>query len=406
MRIKPVYLVPICIFAIVFIFSRCLKSSSKQDFRGPQYAGSEKCVNCHRDIYNSASHTAHFKTSQPTNKNDILSLVNQTSQFVFNDDDKVVVHAKGDSIYQTKYRGGSAIESHAIDVTFGAGVKAQTFGFWAVDGLHQLPLTYFRAANGWANSPGYPATTARFERVIPSRCLECHASYTAKEFTGKGTLAQQEKLIKGSIIFGIDCERCHGPAAEHVEFHTNHPEEKKPEFIAVYKQLSRQQKLDMCGVCHSGNDMDMQSSTFAFKPGDKLMDYYYPSFGESSSQPDVHGKQMQLLQSSKCFQESSTLTCTTCHNSHSDVKGLVAYSHNCRSCHQPQHNFCTQKDAVAFTLNTNCIDCHMPQIPSKVINVQIDRQNKTVPYLLRTHRIAVYPDSVIRKTTASNKSSS
>jgi hypothetical protein len=75
--------------------------------------------------------------------------------------------------------------------------------------------------------------------------------------------------------------------------------------------LSREQKLDACAVCHSGNDLTTQKSTFLFQPGDTLSNFYFPEFGSSSTAPDVHGKQMQLLAGSACFQNSNTLDCTS-----------------------------------------------------------------------------------------------
>jgi hypothetical protein len=43
------------------------------------------------------------------------------------------------------------------------------------------------------------------------------------------------------------------------------------------------------------------------------------------------------------------------------------------------------------TLTAQCINCHMPQKPSSVITVHNNRKSTLVPYEVRTHRIAVYP---------------
>jgi hypothetical protein len=42
-------------------------------------------------------------------------------------------------------------------------------------------------------------------------------------------------------------------------------------------------------------------------------------------------------------------------------------------------------------LTTNCIDCHMPALPSQVIVLQVSGQEQPVHDLVRTHRVAVYP---------------
>ena len=51
---------------------------------------------------------------------------------------------------------------------------------------------------------------------------------------------------------GVDCEKCHGPAARHVEFQTQNPKETIAKFIINPAGFSRQQSLDMCALCHGG----------------------------------------------------------------------------------------------------------------------------------------------------------
>ena len=84
--------------------------------------------------------------------------------------------------------------------------------------------------------------------MIPAECLECHGTYAKVEEDENN----EPVYDKTQIIFGIDCERCHGPAADHVAFHKEHPEEKTAKNIIIIKQLTRQQKLDGCALCHSG----------------------------------------------------------------------------------------------------------------------------------------------------------
>ena len=90
-------------------------------------------------------------------------------------------------------------------------------------------------------------------------------------------------------------------------FHMENPEEKTAKFITFYKTLSRKQKMDACGVCHSGNTLVAQQSVFGFKPGDDLDDYYAQDFvGFGGGDPDVHGNQTAMLKGSNCYQKSET----------------------------------------------------------------------------------------------------
>ena len=152
--------------------------------------------------------------------------------------------------------------------------------------------------------------------------------------------------------------------------------------------MTRQQKLDMCASCHSGNDLDVQRSLFALKPGDTLANFYYPHFGTGGAEPDVHGKQMQLLESGKCFQQSK-MTCTSCHNTHQpEDKKIASFIANCKTCHQaPKHSL------PVITSSKTCIDCHMPLEVSKSLDFNKGTERKSIPYLLRTHRIAIYPEA-------------
>jgi len=57
---------------LVFLLSHCInnkkidKEADGNDFEN--YAGSEKCANCHRDIYEKYLQTAHYLTSQYAEK--------------------------------------------------------------------------------------------------------------------------------------------------------------------------------------------------------------------------------------------------------------------------------------------------------------------------------------------------
>jgi len=198
-------------------------------------------------------------------------------------------------------------------------------------------------------------------------------------------------MERGSLIYGIDCERCHGPAGKHVQFHLDSPTVKEPKYMVRYTALTRQQKVDACAVCHSGNNVEQKKSTFAFRPGDKLDDYY--DAGASTlvaRENDVHGNHTQLMKKSACYIKSNSMTCNSCHNTHEVLKGsLKIYSERCMSCHKTTNH--SEKTLAKGNLKTNCIDCHMPNQASKLISFQTAGSGKASAYMLRTHHIAIYP---------------
>jgi predicted CXXCH cytochrome family protein len=392
---RMLLLLAIFLIPLVLIFSQCFNADQKTDARGKMYAGSASCVKCHKDIYSSYLHTAHFKTSQLASPKNINgSFAEGSNVFEFNKETKVVMEKRKDGFYQVGYRNNKPFEAHRFDITFGT-VKGETYLYWKGNQVYQLPMSYFNALHSWTNSPGYDSTNIDFGRVIGRRCFECHSSYIGQLPQQNQSLQRVEKLDKNTMILSIDCERCHGPSANHVNYHTDYPEEKVAHFIRTYKSLSRQQKLDMCAVCHSGNKSTMLASTFGFKPGDTLAKYKEAEFYHENTNPanlDVHGNQMQLLASSPCFIKSK-LDCTTCHNTHTSERGnLILYSQRCINCHKNSiHSFTKNAPGLNAMIKQNCIDCHMPAKPSNVISVKTSGKGMAIPYLVRTHHITIYP---------------
>jgi len=397
---KIAYLFSLIAFIVVF-FSRCFHGSTagSNDPRGPQYAGSSTCISCHKPVFNSYIHNNHFKTSAKPDPRSWKALTAAAKNpFYFLDSTHITVEEKNKSLFQSLSFGAvGSPPTHAekIDIAFGAAKKAQTYGYWKDTKLYQLPLTWFTDGNTWANSPGFPASHARFDRVITTRCFECHASYIKRDIEEAGPLAVSEKLDPNSIIYGIDCERCHGPALEHVRFQQENPTIKTATFITRISTLSRQQQLDGCSTCHSGNTRETQRSLFDFVPGDTLTHFYFPSFGETAAEPEVQGQQLHLLRLSKCF-AGSQMNSSTCHTTHDTQQTPTLYVARCFSCHGNsahavavmQENEQRKRD---FNLSsTTCIDCHMPLQASKMITLNNGSGAKTMSYLLRTHKIAVY----------------
>ena len=388
-----VFVVPIAL-----ILSQCISNSPAQntDARGNVYAGSVSCIKCHKSVYNNYLHTAHYQTSRTASAGNVHgNFTEGGNTLTLSDSVTVVMQKQGKALWQVKYVNNKAVEKHPFDIVFG-GVKAETYLYWKNKQVLQLPVSYYNAIHAWGNSPGYEAGYADFSRVIGTRCFECHSSYVKELPQVTQSLTRTIELDRNAMILSIDCERCHGPAINHVNYHTEYPGQKTGRYIAKYSALTRAQKVDMCGVCHSGNSGTMLKSTFAFKPGDTLSKFKEAEFYHTDVDPDkldVHGNQVQLLQSSACFAKSK-MDCATCHNTHNNERGLTAlFTQRCTSCHsEAKHNFCKMANRLnKATLTAQCINCHMPQKPSSVITVHNNSKSTLVPYAVRTHRIAVYP---------------
>jgi nitrate/TMAO reductase-like tetraheme cytochrome c subunit len=366
------------------------ENASVQNVEWTQFAGSGSCEGCHKDIYESHLNTAHYLTSQPVSSKYIKgSFDNNENTFVFSDRVKVVMEEKANSFYQVAYLNGVEKQRRRFDIIVGSGTKGQSYLNWINNGLFQMPITYFTAAHQWSNSPGYPGKVV-FNRPISSRCLECHSTFVQKISAEK---KEPEEFDRNKIVYGVDCEKCHGPGADHVAFQTKNPGDTAGRYISNPSSLSRQQNLDLCALCHGGR-MNKTSPSFGFKAGDKLADYFvFDTVGRSAANIDVHGNQYGLLAASKCFQMSQ-MNCTSCHNPHENEKAKIAsFSQRCLSCHNSDHNkVCKMNTVIGPAIENNCIDCHMPKQASRSIAVLLQGSRVPTPVLMRTHLIKIYPD--------------
>jgi hypothetical protein len=357
------------------------------------YAGSASCTSCHQAIAASHRNTAHFHTSETANEKNIRGSFDAThSSYTFSNNGGMInMEKRGDDFYQVGYINGIEKKAERFDITIGSASKGQSYASWMDNKLVQLPITYFTSADAWSNSPGYPNKVA-FNRPITSRCLECHATYVQKISAPE---KEPEEFDRSAMILGVDCERCHGPAAKHVAFQKENLTDTAGKFIINPSSFSRQQSLDLCALCHGGR-LQKTTASFGFTAGDKLTDHFLiDTVGRDINSIDVHGNQYGLMAASKCFTVSHTLTCNSCHNVHENEKGKATlFAQRCNTCHTAHNNTAVCKMAGALSneqLNTNCINCHMPEQPSMAIAVILQGQNAPSPALMHTHFIKSYP---------------
>lgn len=361
-------------------------------FSGKEFAGSQSCAGCHTSIAESHVHTPHYLTSTVADSTTVQgSFDPDKNVLVLNDRLKVMMKKTSSGMFQEGYVDGVPVETKPIELTIGSARKGQSYLYWEDHALFQLPASYYTADSSWSNSPGYPLDQLVFNRNIPARCLECHSTY----FKTEKFIAGKETFNPDQVMLGVDCERCHGPAADHVRFHLKYPDEKQAKAIINPAGLSRQQKLDNCALCHSGIRENLLPS-FAYVVGENLEDYSYPSYAaDSAATLDVHGNQYGLLLESKCFRMSE-MDCSTCHNVHvKETRQLSRFSAKCMTCHQPAgDNFCKQQEVPGLVLENNCIDCHMPALPSRQLFLRSAEKREPASFYVRTHLIGVYDDKI------------
>jgi hypothetical protein len=388
-----------CAVLAPLVIPQLFPVSATQHTEPPQpgaYAGDAACAQCHRKEAASYARTPHAIDSAPATREHVMGSFLAGRDVLYTSDPDLVVNmsADPDGLYQNAVNlsDPSSHLSERFDIAIGSGRHGQTYLYWDDDKLYELPVSYWTATRDWVLSPGMPDGQVHFDRPVVPRCLECHTSY----FTWVPPDANH--FVKDSIVLGIQCERCHGPGAEHVALEHAEPARsaKQPsgsqaagENPAILNpaRLSRDRQIDLCSLCHAGS-LQPRTVPLAFVAGDNIRDYFDPQPITPGTPIDVHGNQVGKLELSKCF-ASSSMTCSTCHNVHETQEDASAYSRHCLQCHAMQT--CGRYRVLGQSIRTKCVDCHMPEEESAKVISSMD--GKRFQLQLRTHQIAIYRDA-------------
>ena len=367
----------------------------------PGYVGDANCVACHTAEGASYLHTAHHLTSSMASKTSVLGSFDPDSNKVTivapdptSPDPALyfVMQSDGGTLTETVYTGFPPDLQHRterIDLVTGSGKRGQTYLYWEGNRLFELPISFWTDGRQWVNSPGFLNGTADFARPINPGCLECHATSIQPLSTDPNT----NRYNRSSFVPGIACETCHGPGASHAQLHTASftPLKTMPdgqdELIVNPAKLSRERQVELCAYCHNGIQREAMLPAFSYIPGKLLADFYKPLDTAQAEHPDVHGHQVALLERSRCFQSSATMTCSTCHNTHEPEQAAASFSSRCLTCHAWQA--CKTASAIGPSAKSRCIECHMPLEPTSAIVSQTG--DKELHATMRNHWIKIYP---------------
>ncbi len=352
--------------------------------------GDDACYSCHQQKADSYRRTAHFHTSSLPSQSSIHGNFTPGSNILRTaNPDLFFVMASAAGQFSEKgvmRRSPSKIleRSEPIGVVIGSGRKGQTYLYWDEDKLLQLPVSYWTELGDWVNSPGYVDGTANFDRPIAPRCLECHAS------SFESHASAENAYEKTSLVLGLTCEKCHGPGAGHVARYRSKTSPVSVASSAIINpaRLPRERQMDVCALCHAGIGTPL-SLPLSFVPGDELDHHLtFPTL-DPKAHIDVHGSQVQLLKRSRCYRESTTMTCTTCHDVHTPQREPAAFSANCLACHKVES--CGSFAKLGHRVDRECITCHMPLQETAQIVISGSNGRSLQPKV-RNHQIAIYPD--------------
>lgn len=363
------------------------------------YTGEAACAQCHAKEAKAYATTPHALDSTVATAKTILGNFSPEHAVLRTRNPNLAFRmvAARDGFYQTATDAADPQEppsERKIDIVIGSGRHGQTYLHWEGDKLFEMPVSYWTSSHGWVNSPGYPDGELHWDRAVGPRCLECHASYFSWQ------PMPVNRYDRKRMVLGIDCERCHGPGAQHV---ARERSEKPPrrgsaeEAIANPAQLSRDQQLSLCSLCHGGGGPPIKTP-MSFVVGDNIRDYLKIIPPPANAPVDVHGNQVGALEQSKCF-ASGRLTCSTCHNVHRTQENADGFSSRCLTCHRAAA--CGEYPRMGKSIRGCCIDCHMPEGKSNAITTA--NAGQSMQLHLRTHRIAIYPDASVEFAGGSDR---
>ena len=357
------------------------------------YAGASTCGKCHQPIFESFRQTSHHLTSQLPQANSILGSFAPDHNLLRtrNSDLWFEMRALEDGFFQTAWsreKGRIVPRTERMDIVVGSGKMGQTYLYWRGSELLQLPVSYFTQAKRWINSPGYPDGQAYFDRPVNPRCLECHSTYF-EVVSEKDPMRPYLSNVysRDNYLLGVTCESCHGPGGLHSKNPLERSNSGATAHIVHPGKLDRQLRMTLCAQCHSGH-LVPRNGPFSFRPGQGPEAFIAVESLRARNSGGVHTtNQPDRLRRSRCFQESGSMTCMSCHDPHHLERGnLQLFSRRCMTCHQP--HVCGMAATLGDTIEGNCIDCHMPVYRDARTPMETAGGFETPR--MRDHNVAIY----------------
>jgi Tfp pilus assembly protein PilF len=327
-----------------------------------------QCAQCHPKIAATYAKTGMARAfSKPSN-------IEPTRLYHKPSDTWYSVEARAGEYFQKRWRIGYAgketeIRELRIDYVMGSGNHVRTFLHRTDRGaLVELPLAWYSENGGeWAMNPGQDRDYLPPPRTIPYECMFCHNSYP--KTTPGHEEPGAEPLYTGTLPEGIGCERCHGSGEAHMRLAQTagaKPEEIRKAIVNP-AQLSKDRQMEVCLQCHLETTslqlphsiVKYGRSPFSYKPGEPLSDFmlFFDHAPKSRFQDDFEiAHSAYRLRQSRCFLNSKSMTCTTCHDPHDVPRGQEATLHYNGVCGQ-----CHAALPTSHTQAPDCISCHMPK---------------------------------------------
>jgi hypothetical protein len=331
-------------------------------------AGSLSCRTCHEGFFERWSTSWHGQSLRPFTE----SLAERLSAFEVNE---VRV---GKRVYRVELGAGTGnvleegvegIERHRIEQVLG-GKNVYFFLTELARGRQQvLPLAFDARREEWYHPPsealrhieGVEETLIDWRSgayTFNASCYGCHVSQGAHGFDEKG------EIRSSWAEPGINCETCHGPAAEHVRvFEAAGREAPEDTRLISTRGFDAEQMNSLCAPCHA----KQRPLTGGFRPGDRFFDHFELAALEdldfyADGRDRGENYTYTAWRQNPCAQRGG-LDCMHCHTSSGRDKFPGARANEaCLPCHQERvENVTAHTRHGVESGGSRCVACHMPR---------------------------------------------
>ena len=302
-----------------------------------QIVGADACSGCHASIFEQHRESPHALALRPILATDLPRLLEASA----------IQERNGPSFHYVERATGLEITVSKADSTepmqdargllewvFGGGSLGRTPVGRIAGRWFEHRVSHYKRPDKLAITLGHPleppqraaaAVGRRLSDTEALRCFNCHATGVRSGFNGPDL---------SRMTPGVQCERCHGSGARHVQA-AQRGDPAKARATIDGRRAPAADTLAFCGQCHRSGEQDLV-------PDDPLNVRFQP-IG---------------LARSLCFQRSGSLTCTSCHDPHQGAQQDAArYSAVCAQCH-PATN-APAGCGRAETATKSCLPCHM-----------------------------------------------
>lgn len=382
------------------------------DLTSGDFAGSEQCAECHRSEYDAWRSSTHAAAGGPAGRVQVIAPFDGTP-IRFRDGEVIPTSSGGRYAFTVRQR-DRAEQVYRVDGVIGGGHMqgGGTQGFVSRfdDGtLRFLPFdfarqqgvwfcnTNSRLSRGWipitpdlalADCGDWPPARVLGDEARFSNCQSCHGSQITVTLD---TAAQRYRTSVGSL--GVNCESCHGPGKAHIALAASPSAVASGETgMTALATLSKDASLGTCWQCHALKDEIRPG----FVSGQRLETHFsllMSQLGTPAYYADGRVKTFAYQQGhlySDCYL-SGSMTCTSCHDPHSQgyrdvagapLPGRVA-DRQCTGCHASKSDRVAEHTKHApGSAGSRCVSCHMPYLQEPEVG-------SAVQYARSDHSIAI-----------------